>query len=470
MQRLSMGGLWSPKLCSPHGRALALVLGVGLALRLALVAYVAPYPERYLQTDAIGYHQLAQNLVQGHGFSRDSAPPYRPDNFRTPIYPLTLAAVYRLFDREPVAMLFLQALMGTLTVLGVYLMARRLIAPRAGLLAAALLALSPHSILYTALLWSDTEYTLLLTGSIFLGMVMLARPEPKWALASGLALGLATLTHPRSLYLPLLFVVAWSAARLRQGAPRRQIVGHAVLYLLAFQMVLLPWRLRNLARFGVPNLTSAPGINMLYYGAALAKALETGEDHWSVAQRYDAQLREQGAFRWNEAEFADRALRLALDEIGKRPWNYARVHLLGTAKVFLPGVFAVNTVLTGETQIDTSAIYGMLITAPSQWRSLMTALETFPPTFWAYMAFTVPYLALVYGLALRTLLAHLRRPSWPWLFGGIVLYLAGVAGPAGAPRFRVAIMPLLCVLASHSLVALWPLRGHGKAGPPPGGP
>ncbi len=448
--------LWRRELFSPHGRALVLVLGLGLALRLALAAYVAPYPERYVQADAIGYHQLAQNLLQGHGFSRDLAPPYRPDNFRTPIYPLTLAAVYRLFNRGPAAMLFLQALMGTLTVLLVYLMARSLMDPRAGLLAAALLALSPHSIVYTALLWSDTEYTLLLTGSIFLGVVMLARPERRWALASGFVMGLATLTHPRSLYLPLLFVVAWFVVRARAGMSLRQAFGRALLYLLAFHLALLPWRARNFVHFGVPNLTSAAGINMLYYGAALAKAVESGEDHWSVASQYESQLLEQGASLSNEARFADQALRFALAEIAKRPWSYAWVHLIGTIKVFLPGVFAVNTVLTGQTQVDTSEIYGVLIVAPTRWRSLVAVLGTFPPLFWVYMAFTLLYLALVYGLALRTLLAHRRRPSWPWLLAGIALYLAAVAGPAGAPRFRVAIMPVLCVLASHSLAALCP--------------
>jgi len=436
---------------SKYRKALGLVFAVSLALRLALVIYVSPYPERYIGADAIGYDQLAMNLLAGNGFSMKSAPPYSPNNFRTPIYPLTLTLVYAVFGHKPAVILFLQAITGSLTILLVYYIANMIISAKAGLLAAILTAVSSHSIAYTALLWSDTEYTLLITLSIFLTIVMLTRLELKWVLASSFCLGIATLTHPRSLYLPFLFVTLLMATCIKKKLSIKQIAWHTVLYLLVFNLVLLPWRFRNYINFGVPNLTSASGINMLYYGAALAEATQTGESQWSIAERYETQVVQMSNTPLNEAEFSNKALQFALRKIAERPWSYARVHLIGTAKVFLPGTFAINTLLTGHADVNAAEIYSAFIVAPFSRTSLVEALSTFSALFWGYMAFAILYLILAYGLALCSILTDFRLLSWRWFLVSIIAYLAVVAGPAGSPRFRVAIMPTLCVLASYSL-------------------
>jgi 4-amino-4-deoxy-L-arabinose transferase-like glycosyltransferase len=445
---------------SKHRKMLGSILSIGLVLRLVLVIYVMPYPERYIQVDAIGYNQLAMNLLSGNGFSMKPAPPYSPNNFRTPIYPLTLTLVYTLFGYKPEVVLLLQAMMGTLTILLVYYIASMIVGIEAGLFAAVLAAVSPHPIIYTALLWSDTEYTLLLTLSIFLTIVMFAHLELRWVLVSSLCLGIATLVHPRSLYLQFLFVILLIATRLSKKLSIKQIMWHAVLYLLVFNLALLPWRIRNYISFGIPNLTSTSGINMLNYGAALAEATQTGESQWSIVERYKNRIREMSDAPLNEAEFANKAFQFALGKIIQSPWSYIKVHLIGTAKVFLPGTFAVNTLFTGQTAVNTAEVYSIFIVDSFSQTTLLESLSSFSALFWVYMAFAVLYLVVIYTLSLHSILSDFNFASWRWFLIGIVIYLAVVAGPAGSPRFQVALIPILCVLSAHSLLSLRRIRGE----------
>lgn len=437
-----------------YRKTLSIVIAVGLALRLAFVIYVSPHPDRFIRTDAIGYDQLAINLLAGNGFSIQSSPHYTPNNFRTPVYPLTLASIYAVLGHNPAAVLFLQAIMGAITILLVFHIAKLLINAKAGLFAAMLMAISPYSIVYVALLWSEVEYTLLITLAVFLTIIMLTRLELKWVAMSSFCLGIATLTHPRSLYLPFFFLVLLMARCLMEKLSLKQIAAYAILYLLVFNLVLLPWRARNQINFGVPNLTSASGINLLYYGAALAEASQTGESQLSIAERYADQIRARNKVDLNEAEFSNKAIQFALQKIAERPLPYAKAHLIGTAKVFLPGTATVSRLLTGQDDVNTVDVYGAFISNSFNLTSLIEALSMFSGLFWLYLVFAILYLILVYGLSLSSLLMDPRLEPWRWVLVSLIVFFAVIAGPVGSPRFRVVINPLLCVLASYGLIRL----------------
>src|SRR5262249_29274870 len=76
---------------------------------------------------------------------------------------------------------------------------------------------------------------------------------------------------------------------------------------------------------------------------------------------------------------------------------------------------------------------------------------------WAFLAAVVP-------LGLAGIVLGLRGPARlpTFLLGGAVLYFAALSGPEAYPRFRVRVMPALCLLAGSSLVALPWRRGSGE--------
>jgi 4-amino-4-deoxy-L-arabinose transferase-like glycosyltransferase len=433
---------------------LMVIFILGFVVRMVLVAYVAPYPERFIQTDAVGYNQLAVNLVSGHGFSQKEAPPYLPDNFRTPLYPFLLALHFSIFGYRPDLFLYFQAFIGSLTIIVVYTIGRTLGNNKTGLLAAGFFALSLHTITYTAMLWSDTLYTFLLTGAIGLTILMFKnRAEMKYVYFSGLALGIATLAHPRSLYLPLLIAAILCLVYLRDRVPLKQILVHAGVYLLIFNLVLAPWMVRNYSVFDVPNLTSAQGINMYFYGAALMEASETGEEHWVVVDRYEIELMKEGAYALNEARKAQLAFDLAIKKISENPIPYLRAHLIGTLKVFLPTIFTLSFLITGQDHEYRESPFSFLILTPFSVDSINDTTARSPLFIWTLFLFTIIHLSIIYALSIFTLIKK-WKPVWSWMLVSIILYLAVVAGPAGTPRFQLPIIPLVSVVATFPFVYL----------------
>ena len=86
---------------------------------------------------------------------------------RMPGYPILAAAMYALFGPHVKAVLLLQALMGGAITWLVFLIGRR-ISAEIGLVAAALAAIDPLSIGFSAAFLSETPFTLLMLTALWL--------------------------------------------------------------------------------------------------------------------------------------------------------------------------------------------------------------------------------------------------------------------------------------------------------------
>ena len=102
------------------------VLLVAMALGLRL-GYVLLYAQLPLQADARDYDLLARSIVAGAGF-RDARG--EPETLRAPLYPLFVAAVYRLGDTDPSRVRMTQAVLGALLPMLVLGLGRCCFAPR----------------------------------------------------------------------------------------------------------------------------------------------------------------------------------------------------------------------------------------------------------------------------------------------------------------------------------------------------
>ena len=132
-------------------------------------------------SDADMYERLAAHLYRTGDFGLPgSANPY---DF-APGIPYFAAGVYNLVgDADPEAARLGLAVTGTVAVLVVYLIARRLGGPRAGLVAAAVAALYPPTLFYAGLL-SGEPLAMLTVGAAMLGLMWAADPgRSRWAWA-----------------------------------------------------------------------------------------------------------------------------------------------------------------------------------------------------------------------------------------------------------------------------------------------
>jgi 4-amino-4-deoxy-L-arabinose transferase-like glycosyltransferase len=192
--------------------------------------------------DQSEYLALAQNIRLHGTFSYgvpykwgdhgvlDAAGPFGPTAGRSPLYPMTIAALWW-GDAPPVlAVRILQVILSSLIASLIYLIGGRVFDHRAGLLAGIGMAFAPLSAHMAATLHTHVLFTFLAT----LGLWLFGRNQ---SFLAGIALGAATLT--RSVLLPVLVLAAVAALifRFRRHA-------HLLMALGAI-LVISPWTVRN---------------------------------------------------------------------------------------------------------------------------------------------------------------------------------------------------------------------------------
>lgn len=419
-------------------RAWLVPAAAALVLRLGLFAFAAPHPERVMiESDSREYVALARNLARGHGFSQAERPPYDPEVRRTPLYPSTLAAVFATAGEDVRVAAAAGLLASIATVVALVALTTRLAGAAAGPVAGLLLALDLTSGAYATQLLTEPLFALLLL------LALLAAGDPRAGdvrsgVSAGLLTGLAALCRPIGLFFAaaLLPAFRWRArepsrapdpgARIPGPGPRGRTALPVAIAIAVSAATIGVWTLRNARVSGTATFTSQIATNVYLHRAAYVAArlehrpVEAVRDDWTRA--FDS-----ASAGWTEAQ------RIAwMHEHGRslvfaHPFVYAAVFADGIVRMLRPD----TEILPPLAGLDRA---GLL------WKGV-EALA------WAQ-------LLLVYALAAYGASVALRRSRAAALVPlGVLAYFLLVAGPEMYPRFRVPMMPALCMLAAIGATA-----------------
>jgi 4-amino-4-deoxy-L-arabinose transferase-like glycosyltransferase len=227
---------------------------VALAVRLIVVAFLVPErmnPDRNYWRFAGETGRIARALVQGQGFANPLFGQTGPTAWMTPVYPLLLAAIFKIFGvytrAAAVVMLSLDSLFSALTCLPVFFLARLGFGDRTANLAGWTWAFFPYAIYFSAdFIWPTTLTTLLL-GLLMLFLVQMENSRGwRTDLAFGLFAGLAALNDPVVLSV-VPFLAAWRYWRRSRGGCSPLVPAAAMA--LGFVLVVTPWFVRNYQTF-----------------------------------------------------------------------------------------------------------------------------------------------------------------------------------------------------------------------------
>jgi len=230
---------------------LAAILLVAFGVRLAAVAWVPTIPT----SDFWSYFQRGSSLADTGVYE---AVPGRPDASYPPAYPLLLSLFFRLPVNRLIAAKLVNVVLGTLAVLLLAAVTRSLFGEPPSLIAAAIAALNPRSILCSLLIASENLFLPLLLAWILVMLWSSPRDDWKGPVLGGILLGAATLTRVVAWLLP----VPWLLSRSPLNPKARSLV-HLLLLVICEVIVMLPWAVRNAIVLGHPTfLTSTAGINL----------------------------------------------------------------------------------------------------------------------------------------------------------------------------------------------------------------
>lgn len=393
------------------------ILALALGVRLALLLWSGSY---HPFGDPFDYDQLGQSLAEeGRYRATLFAEPGTASAFRPPAYPYWVAAVYSVFGTPSYdAVRIAGALLGTLVVLLVWLLGRRVVGERAAWWAALAAALVPSLAWIHAGLLSETLYLPLVLAAVLLVVRLAETPSWRWAAGAGVVLGASVMTRTNGLVVVLpLLAGAWAA--------RRSWRDCAVL-LAGFALALAPWTIRNAVVFGefLP-LGTQPGITAVgVYNDEAAQGTFYGV--WRGPEKIGAftpLLAQPGTTEADlDARFRAEALR------------YARTHPGYTARVFARHLLQLLE-LRDVSLLATSGFAEAGIPEGLARRS-------------THGGFLV-LLALAAAGAVLLVRRHTLRPLWLWSVP--VLLLLSMAPFQGIARYRLPVDPFLCLLAGVAI-------------------
>lgn len=286
--------------------AIALILAGYLALQLVFLLghHAAPV------SDMLDYNKRALALLQHHTFH---VPGWSGSTYRGPGYTIFLAGIYYIFGYSWTAVYVVQSFLMTATLLGVYLLAKRLFSARVATISLALCLLYLPLFAYSHVLMTESLFIFLLIYACCAFVRAMQTSSKAWLCVTGILCGLASSTRSQAMFLPLVFILAILLGGKPLPTLKKMWVG-LVLMIVAMALVLAPWTIRNYLeqeRF-IPGDTVG-GLNLLVgnnsvtngYGfsdvplwsnAAVMAAVKNGE----TAGALDAVMRQQ-AVSWISA-------------------------------------------------------------------------------------------------------------------------------------------------------------------------
>jgi 4-amino-4-deoxy-L-arabinose transferase-like glycosyltransferase len=314
-----------------------------------------------------------------------------------------------------------------------YLVGRRMLGRSGGVVAGVAFAILPAPIFFTGLFLSETTFLFMLIGYLALAAFL---PDRRWTpVLLGVAAGLAALTKGEGVLLPVIPLAIWAGA-----VARRDWWRNAALLAIAMALTIAPWTIRNAVEMDafIPVSTNASttlwsGHNANANGgtvyapdtllARIPKGISPSEHE--VAE---ARLLRKEAVHW--------AVRNPHKELGLIPRKLLQ---LGNAT---SQVFPIWFNASGDYQVGSSS------------RVVFNVLGD-----------GFDYFLIFAALAALVLLGARRLWRLDPIMRGVLAYLAASLVTYGFIyygqfRYRLSLEPLLILVATPLLLALW--RGRGR--------
>lgn len=217
-----------------------------------------------------------------------------------------------------------QLAVGVLCVWLTIELGRKLLDPVTAAIAGWWVALDPLHVVESSILLTEIPFSAaILTGIIAVSRAILStRAQIAWWTLAGLALGVATLIRPISLYLPvLLLVLIPSAAAGRLGWRRASLC--AVSLFLAAAVPVALWAYRNYTLTDVPIVSTIEGTNMVNYRAVGALIEETDLSVSEARSLINSELAPRVDGLSNPAQVSRAEMDLGVEIILNHPVGYS---------------------------------------------------------------------------------------------------------------------------------------------------
>ena len=410
------------------GWSLAALLAVALLLRAGLVVATG---EHVPWGDPQQYDRHAVFLAEVGSYPPSTqAAPDSPSAYRPPAWPYLLAGVYEVTGGRWTAGRLTGALLGTLSVLLVYLIARAVFGGAVARWAGWLAAVVPPMVFLSGSLTVENLFVFLMLAAVWATVSARGSPHPlRWAALAGVTGGLAALTRPNGLVLLIPVAVGLAAASgftLRRPAVRTLAVPALALAVAA--ITIAPWTIRNAYAFGefVPVTThSGYAMAQVWNAESASSDVARGAPHFDSIEPY---LHRDGT----DEVGLDRELReMALDYARDHPGYVVELAGLNLLRLFK---------LASH---ESFTFYWNLERDMTAWRRVIDSI-----------GLAAVVLLVLFALVDPRSRRRVRDAPW-WLWLVPALLVASTVFLFGNPRHRAGVDPFLVMVAAVAACSIW---------------
>ncbi len=226
---------------------------ISFFLRLAFLIAFGNYTRVAERYDATDLKAIGKNLASGKGFLGLNG---KPTMARPPVYPLFLAAIYKVFRGSDFAVKIFQDLFDSLRVVLLLFIAYEIFGIQTAFILGLISVVYVPYILYSNIILTESLFSFFLALLCFLLIIALKREKIRDFIYAGISFGVATLTRGVSLFFPFFLfpLLIWKFGK-------KFLKGFAIFFLVGYSVVGV-WTARNYAVFKsfIPVSTGGGGL------------------------------------------------------------------------------------------------------------------------------------------------------------------------------------------------------------------
>lgn len=411
-------------------KKIILIFLAGLFLRLAYVLFV---PQIDIARDSEKNTTIAENIVNGYGFSYKIG---EPEVYWAPGYPYFIAIIYKIFGTgNNTAVRIVQSILSSLLILLVYAIGNKIFNSSIGLGAALITSLYPGFIGYSGLLLSQLLMAFLITLFIFL--IIHFNFNIRLNIALGLIAGYGCIV--RGEFILLWFILLLFSAF--KNKTDKRTIGALISIFMVMCLFISVWTIRNYRLFGKVIPISVHYGDVMWYSTWKGEWLEyrAEEPYISIAKGLDP------------VHAAEAYFKSSLLNVKGHPFIYLKMCIKRLLRLWLSGhsntfYFMTNGLLDYLKGKDYFIFFVKLIMF---FMNLAIILLGFIGIRIAYTTKTT-----------REAM-HLQYISFPIFF--IILFHFFIFA---TPRYAIPVMPLLILFTSYEILfiirGLKPPRWQGR--------
>jgi 4-amino-4-deoxy-L-arabinose transferase-like glycosyltransferase len=435
------------------------VLTLAFLLRslLTIVVLAINHTSAAYTPDTESYLITARKLIESGQFANS----VQPEIFRTPGYSLLLIPGILLGQQELVA-IFIQIMLSCFTIFLIYKIALAIWGEsKIATFCALLYTVEPVSILWLTLLMPETLFTALITLFMYLLIKYFDEKSWKHLLCAAITLAASIYVRPIGYYLPFLIAAILLIGSLTTIQKNKILMIHACVFFLVAMGSVGIWQVRNYVKTGYSGFAAVSDYNLYCYNGVSIIAKQQKIAFEEMAKHFGCDNPANYLnFHPEQQEWGQSKIYRYMGKEGKKmimsnTWDASIVHLEGTLRTLIetPAKLYLKR-FTRQRNPALSPSYQIpkVLTGQTSWKAIFSDFHLSPLLFFADLSLSLISAVYLLGVIAALLSSNfLKNRAMITLVSIAAYFLAVSGGVAGGYRFRLPILPIICLLAGYGL-------------------